>query len=482
VPNVANAAAAALRSHVLNQARTSKAAGDAADGRKASKNPLAVLASSSSITSLVDAGAHRRGFNRAFSETSIRGGMREGAFSAEDSRALQTFTKFKERRGAYDRAFPEILPISELRRQKGFHGIAAANAAKRALAEGAGDGMSSRAAAFDFDAMMFGSGDSDDEDNDDSPRSPDTVSGGSRVGSRRSSTVNAPRRGSIDRLMHMMTSAMVEEDLETAAPGDFGGAAGHDATERAAMEMRHIAAKGGFDDEDDGDDAASSRAGSSSNPSSLAASPLPPLGRRQLGGGRAAKEKEELFDISKLRPGVFGPTYTVADVMQFRNNFNYVDVDQSGELDMDEWETFLLRMNQNLSTTDARLLFLHVDKDRDGTIELAELIPIVFSQAVPKQHRIMKQLILSVNAKRQAKQVESVTDADLATLFHGFASAGSLQIARLGNALTALSIPPDAVRAWELDREDTKPWLDLPGFIGTARLLMEGQAKALKGD
>jgi hypothetical protein len=38
-----------------------------------------------------------------------------------------------------------------------------------------------------------------------------------------------------------------------------------------------------------------------------------------------------LIDLSKLRRGVFGPHYNLADVLQFRTNFNSVDVDASGE-------------------------------------------------------------------------------------------------------------------------------------------------------
>ena len=35
---------------------------------------------------------------------------------------------------------------------------------------------------------------------------------------------------------------------------------------------------------------------------------------------------------------------------------------------------------QALTSNDAKLLFLHIDENRDGCIEISELIPVVFSQ------------------------------------------------------------------------------------------------------
>ena len=77
---------------------------------------------------------------------------------------------------------------------------------------------------------------------------------------------------------------------------------------------------------------------------------------------------EGLINIKDLRKGAFGPHYSLAEVLQFRGNFNSVDVDCSGELDLDEWMRFLSRMNQAMNATDAQLLFMHIDTDRNGTI------------------------------------------------------------------------------------------------------------------
>ena len=98
-------------------------------------------------------------------------------------------------------------------------------------------------------------------------------------------------------------------------------------------------------------------------------------------------ESTAIINIKDLRKGAFGPHYSLAEVLHFRGNFNSVDVDMSGTLDMNEWMKFLHRMNQKMSPTDAQLLFMHIDHDRSGTIEMSELLPVVFSNAKPEQVR-----------------------------------------------------------------------------------------------
>ena len=79
-------------------------------------------------------------------------------------------------------------------------------------------------------------------------------------------------------------------------------------------------------------------------------------------------ESTTIINIKDLRKGAFGPHYSLAEVLHFRGNFNSVDVDMSGTLDMNEWMKFLHRMNQKMNPTDAQLLFMHIDHDRSGTI------------------------------------------------------------------------------------------------------------------
>lgn len=81
------------------------------------------------------------------------------------------------------------------------------------------------------------------------------------------------------------------------------------------------------------------------------------------------------------------PYYTAHDIIEFRNSFNYVDVDLSGSINMEEWFIFMARMNQSLTRIESQLLFIHIDTDEDGLINMRELIAIVFQRCTPDQQR-----------------------------------------------------------------------------------------------
>jgi hypothetical protein len=61
------------------------------------------------------------------------------------------------------------------------------------------------------------------------------------------------------------------------------------------------------------------------------------------------------------------PSYTIADVRNFLETFQRVDVDLSGTLDVNEWVEFLSGdNNKNISKHQARLLFNNVDMSSQG--------------------------------------------------------------------------------------------------------------------
>merc|ERR1712070_1262862 len=153
--------------------------------------------------------------------------------------------------------------------------------------------------------------------------------------------------------------------------------------------------------------------------------------------------------------GAFGPHYSLAEVLHFRGNFNSVDVDMSGTLDMNEWMKFLHRMNQKMSPTDAQLLFMHIDHDRSGTIEMSELLPVVFSNAKPEQHKLMHRLILSENAKRVRREIDNVTRADVVSLFGLYSDAkGQMAINKLDQCLTSLGFNAQSLELATLEVEN----------------------------
>ena len=149
------------------------------------------------------------------------------------------------------------------------------------------------------------------------------------------------------------------------------------------------------------------------------------------GGGRGsvagAPAKVDIEQVVK-------PHYTMADVESFRDSFNFVDVDLSGMINMEEWFLFLGRMNQKLSPIESQLLFLHIDKDRDGEITMRELLAIVFQKATAKQlntmHRYLWDLHLRDATERKQRDIEKLVKKKQKEMFtdvpgHDAADAGA---------------------------------------------------------
>ena len=98
------------------------------------------------------------------------------------------------------------------------------------------------------------------------------------------------------------------------------------------------------------------------------------------------------------------PHYTANDITEFRNSFNYVDSDLSGTINIEEWHMFMNCLNQNLTDTESRLLFLHIDRDRDGIVSMRELISIVFQRCKPEQQKLIYHKLLAQNKLEAAQR------------------------------------------------------------------------------
>ena len=94
----------------------------------------------------------------------------------------------------------------------------------------------------------------------------------------------------------------------------------------------------------------------------------------------------------------------------FQDAFEFVDVDFSGMIDMEEWFLFLRRMEQRLNPVEAQLLFLHLDSDRDGLLTMLELLQIVFSKLERRDqvalHKVCWDAHLHLAARRKQKDME----------------------------------------------------------------------------
>ena len=103
-------------------------------------------------------------------------------------------------------------------------------------------------------------------------------------------------------------------------------------------------------------------------------------------------------------------------------------------------------MNQAMNATDAQLLFMHIDTDRNGTINLAELLPVLFGKASVRQLRLMHRVIRSLNSKSVQRQARGITTDDVRNLFHMYSHhEPMLPVVKLEAALGALGFHKQAL-------------------------------------
>ena len=152
---------------------------------------------------------------------------------------------------------------------------------------------------------------------------------------------------------------------------------------------------------------------------------------------------------SELRQGAFGPNYTVDEIKHFYSCFSFVDQDMSGEIDVDEWQQFLNGMDQQMSPTDARRLFMHIDANHNGVIDMSEISKVVFNRATPEQLKVMINVMTNQTQmqKRLNQSKREFTRNDLRELFKLYDENDEkrLSVAKLKSAFTILSVPGDVV-------------------------------------
>jgi len=175
---------------------------------------------------------------------------------------------------------------------------------------------------------------------------------------------------------------------------------------------------------------------------------------------------------SQLRSGAFGPNYSLDEIKHFYTCFAYVDKDMSGEIDVDEWQEFLASMDQMMSATDSRRLFMHIDSNHNGAVSLDEIVKVVFNRASHEQHRIMVNVMEHSNNSKKMQQTKKLefSRADLRALFNIYDEAGDkkLPVGKLAAAFIVLGLNQqtvgqifDAAGITEGDYLDTEEFVDL---------------------
>ena len=61
--------------------------------------------------------------------------------------------------------------------------------------------------------------------------------------------------------------------------------------------------------------------------------------------------------------------------------FSAVDVDFSGDLDVNEWIQLFTSLDSSISPHQARMIFMQINKSGDGYLTSKDLVPIIFNRA-----------------------------------------------------------------------------------------------------
>ena len=101
--------------------------------------------------------------------------------------------------------------------------------------------------------------------------------------------------------------------------------------------------------------------------------------------GVEAKNKDNTV---KLDTRQLLPYYKAEDVRHFMDIFTKVDVDFSGDLDMNEWIKLFSSINDTVPINEARSIFMKF-KNEDGFLTVNELVPVVFSKANKEQIKLI---------------------------------------------------------------------------------------------
>jgi Ca2+-binding EF-hand superfamily protein len=125
-----------------------------------------------------------------------------------------------------------------------------------------------------------------------------------------------------------------------------------------------------------------------------------------------------------------------------------VDENFSGDLDVNEWIKLFSSLNESVTEQEARMIFLQIDKDNDGSLSMRELIPVVFNKASKEQQKLITQYAeLELTKKVDQDNTPKVSNTDLEFLFEAYDSenVGFVDVAVIKDRVRRMRMPEPAV-------------------------------------
>jgi Ca2+-binding EF-hand superfamily protein len=140
------------------------------------------------------------------------------------------------------------------------------------------------------------------------------------------------------------------------------------------------------------------------------------------------------------------PFYKVQDVKHFLDIFAKNDEDFSGDLDLKEWVNLFTSLNKNIPPQEARMIFMKVDKDNNGSVSLRELIPVIFSKAKKSQLKLITEFAES-EMIRKVEGITTVTISEIDNLFEAYdtQNVGFVEVGYLKERIRSFPISENAI-------------------------------------
>ena len=85
----------------------------------------------------------------------------------------------------------------------------------------------------------------------------------------------------------------------------------------------------------------------------------------------------------------------------------YIDPDNNGECDLDEWNMGLRKFNVQLNDTQQRVLFKLMDIDNQGMVDKDEFVQTMMGQYDNEELNLLRQPILEAVREHQSKQLHA---------------------------------------------------------------------------
>lgn len=170
------------------------------------------------------------------------------------------------------------------------------------------------------------------------------------------------------------------------------------------------------------------------------------LERKLIHAIKSLHAEVETRGNERLTSRMLLPHYKLADLKNFLHIFQSVDEDYSGDLDVEEWIKFFHAMNRSVSQQQARMMFNKVDQNGDGFLSVCDLVPVIFSNALPEQRALILRFLELELSKRKLVGNQTLAEEEIERMFEAYDSklCGFLKVSVIREKIKSYALPDSA--------------------------------------